>query len=72
MTLGESKYMSDLDQMKELKQKYLGLIKTHGKEVTEYKDFRKALLDLNKRCRKDAIQMYSDIIARIEKKLTKQ
>ena len=63
--------MSDLDQLRELKKRYVHLVKTHGEQVTEFAPFKKALLELNRKHRRAAIRMYSQIISRIEKKMTR-
>lgn len=62
--------MRDTDQMKELRKKYIALMERHGEDVTEYKAFREALLELNRQHRRDAIQMYVDMISKIEKNLS--
>lgn len=60
--------MRDIDQLKDLKKRYIQLIKLHGEQVAELKPFRKALLELNRKHRADAIRMYSRMISKIEKK----
>ena len=64
--------MSDLDQMKKLKQRYVELVKKYGEEVTEFKSFRESLLKLNQKHRADAIEMYTKIISKIENGLNQR
>ncbi len=60
--------MRDIDELKKLKQRYVDLMNMHGEHVAEYKAFRRALLELNRKHRQEALRMYSQIISRIEKK----
>lgn len=60
--------MNDLEQMKQLKQRYFELVDTHGEEFTELKNFQQELRALNKRHRLAAIEMYEVMIAKIETK----
>lgn len=60
--------MSDLDHLRELKKRYVHLVRKHGEQVTGFASFKKALLELNRKHRMAAIKMYSKIISRIEKK----
>lgn len=60
--------MNDLEQMKQLKQRYFELVDTHGEEFTELKNFQQKLRALNKRHRLAAIEMYEVMIAKIETK----
>lgn len=59
--------MSDLDRLREMKKRYLQLVREHGEEVAEFAAFKKALLELNRQHRLAAIRMYEQAIAKIEK-----
>lgn len=61
--------MRDLDELKDLKRAYLDLVRTHGEEAAEFKRFKRSLLDMNRRHRLEAVDMYVQIIAKIEKKI---
>ena len=56
--------MRDADELKELKREYLDLVRIHGEDVTEFKWFKKSLLELNRRHRHEAITMYLSILER--------
>jgi hypothetical protein len=53
--------------MKALKQQYLDLVERHGEDVTELRQFRRELLELNRRHRREAMTMYARMIAKIQK-----
>jgi hypothetical protein len=59
----------DVDTLKDLKREYLELVRIHGEEATEFKGFKKSLLELNRRHRLEAVRMYADIIAKVDKKV---
>jgi hypothetical protein len=59
----------DLDDLRDLKREYLGLVRTYGEAITEFKAFKQSLLELNRRHRLEAVRMYARIISKIEKKV---
>ena len=61
--------MRDLQDLRDLKREYLDLVRVHGEDVTEFKQFKRSLLELNRRHRLEAIGKYVKIISRIEKKV---
>lgn len=61
-----------VDDLKDLKREYLELVRIHGEEVTEFKQFKQSLLELNRRHRLEAIGMYVKIVSKIEKKVGKR
>jgi len=61
--------MRDLQDLRDLKREYLDLVRVHGEDVTEFKQFKRSLLELNGRHRLEAIGKYVKIISRIEKKV---
>ncbi len=63
--------MTDLDQLRDLKKRYMRLVKKHGEEVAGFAPFKKALLELNRKHRRAAIRMYSQTISKIERKMTR-
>jgi hypothetical protein len=62
--------MRDLHDLQDLKREYRDLVRAHGEEVAELVAFKRALLDLNRRHRRDAAAMYARMIARIQKKVS--
>jgi hypothetical protein len=61
----------DADELKDLKREYLDLVGIHGEEVTEFKAFKRSLLDMSRRHRHEAIGMYLKMLSRIEKKVSR-
>ena len=55
--------------MRKLRTRYLQLVARHGERAAGAKAFRAALLELNRRHRRNAIRMYERMIARIERKI---
>ena len=55
--------------MKDLKREYEELVRIHGEEVTEFRQFRQSLLDMNRRHRREAMGMYLSAISKIEAKV---
>jgi hypothetical protein len=60
--------LRDVDDLKDLKRVYLELVRAHGEKVTEFKAFKQALLEMNRRHRREAAMMYVNMISRVEKK----
>ena len=61
--------MRDVDDLKDLKREYLELVRIHGEEAAEFKPFKQALLEMNRRHRIEAVGMYLNIISKIERKV---
>jgi hypothetical protein len=60
--------MRDLDDLQDLKREYLRLVRTLGEEAAELRSFKRSLLEMNRRHRKEAASMYAKMIAKLEKK----
>jgi hypothetical protein len=67
--IGQEVSVRDADALNDLKREYLALVRQHGQEVTEFKSFKQSLLDLNRRHRREAANMYASMISKVEKKL---
>lgn len=61
--------MRDVDDLRDLKREYLELVRIHGEEVTEFKAFKRSLLEMNRRHRLEAVRMYANIISKVERKM---
>jgi hypothetical protein len=59
----------DTDALNELKREYMSLVRQHGREVTEFDAFKQSLLDLNRKHRREAANMYAGMISKVENKL---
>lgn len=60
---------TDVDELRDLKREYLELVRLHGEEATEFKAFKQSMLAMNRRHRLEAIEMYVEILSKIEKKM---
>jgi hypothetical protein len=58
----------DVDDLRDLKRRYMELVRIYGEEATEFKPFKESLLELNRRHRLEAIRLYVKVISKIEKK----
>jgi hypothetical protein len=58
----------DIDDLKDLRRRYLDLVRIHGEEAAEFKRFRQSLLDANRRHRLEVVRMYLKMISKVEGK----
>ncbi len=61
--------MRDADDLMDLKRHYMELVSKYGDELTEFRAFKRSLLDLNRRHRLEAATMYATIISKVERKV---
>jgi hypothetical protein len=66
---GQEHHVRDLDDLNELKRRYMALVQQYGRDVTEFTAFKQSLLDLNRRHRFEAARMYASIISKVERKV---
>ena len=59
----------DADDLKDLKREFMQLVRLHGDEATEFQRVRQSLLDMNKRHRREAMEIYARAIANVDEKL---
>ncbi len=60
--------MRDIDDLRDLKREYMGLVRVHGAELAELTSFKQSLLDMNRRHRLEAAKMYLRMISKIDRK----
>ena len=60
--------MRDLDDLRALKREYLELVRIQGREAAGFAAFRRSLLALNRRHRREVVLMYAKAIAALQKK----
>lgn len=61
--------MRDVDDLKDLRREYMDLVRSYGEEVSEFKRFKRSLLELNRRRRLEAVRLYMGIISKVQKKV---
>jgi hypothetical protein len=59
----------DVDDLKDLRREYMDLVRSYGEEVSEFKRFKRSLLELNRRRRLEAVRLYMGIISKVQKKV---
>jgi hypothetical protein len=62
----------DADDLKDLKNAYMDLVRIHGEDLAELKAFRQALLEMNRTHRREAARMYANAISKVERKLARR
>ena len=58
-----------INELKALRRTYLELVAIHGQHATDFKAFRRTLLEMNERRRLEVARRYATQIARIERKM---
>ncbi len=61
--------MRDADALNDLKREYMSLVRKHGQEVTEFQAFKQSLLELNRKHRREAANMYATMISKVERRV---